>query len=126
VLHVVDDDVGALVADPRGDRRDVARGGSEPLSDGGEEKVRIAQGRERDEDGAACASSASRRASSRAKRVLPVPPGPTMVRARGSRSYASETASKSSRSRPMKRVGGVGSSTLPGVRRGGKSSEPSW
>ena len=46
------------------------------------------------------ASSPSRRASSIAKRVLPVPPGPTIVRTRGSRSYTSETASNSSCSRP--------------------------
>ena len=45
-------------------------------------------------------SSASRRASSIAKRVFPVPPGPTIVRTRGSRSSHVETASNSSRSRP--------------------------
>ena len=72
------------------------------------------------------ASSPSRRASSIAKRVLPVPPGPTIVRARGSRSYTTETASNSSRSRPRKRVAGVGSSMLPGVRSGGNSLSSSW
>ena len=72
------------------------------------------------------ASSARSRASSRAKRVFPVPPGPRIVSARGSRSYTSETASNSSRSRPRKRVVGVGRSTLPGVRTGGKAPDPSW
>ena len=49
-----------------------------------------------------------------------------IVSTRGSRSSTRETASNSSRSRPRKRVAGVGSSTLPGVRSGGKAPVPSW
>ena len=71
------------------------------------------------------ASSARSRASSIAKRVLPTPPGPTIVSMRGSRSSQIETARWSSDSRPRKRVAGVGSSTAPGVRRDGKSPVPS-
>ena len=68
------------------------------------------------------ASSARNRASSIENRVLPVPPGPTIVSTRGSRSSQREAASKSSRSRPRNCVAGVGQ--VDGARRPQRGERP--
>ena len=127
LFEVVEEDECLLVAYPRGDRGCGVTGRTEMLGDERHDEGRNAHGVRVGRR--PCRRSTRRPETARARstsRVLPVPPGPTIVRTRGRRSSQMRPASRSSRSRPRKRVAGVGRSTAPGVRSGGKLVVPSW
>ncbi len=108
------DDVRASSRPPvRRSRPPRARSRPEPLRDRRQHEIGLPQWCERAEDRPTLRVLGEQPASSRAKRVLPVPPGPSTLNTRGSRSYTSDTASNSSCSRPRKSVAGVGSSIEP-------------
>ena len=121
LLEVVEDDVRLLLADARRDRGGVSPDAPRRAAISGTTSAGVAHGASGTKTVPPSASSARNRASSIENRVLPVPPGPTIVSTRGSRSSHRLAASKSSRSRPRKCVAGVGRSTAPGVRSGGNS-----
>ena len=101
LLEVVEDDVRLLVAEAGRDRSRPCRPrrrGAAAMS--GTTSAASRTGASGTKTVPPSASSARNRASSIENRVLPVPPGPTIVSSRGSRSSQSVAASKSSRSRP--------------------------
>ena len=122
LLEVVENDVRLLVAEPGRDRGGVSPEAPRRAAIRGTTSAASRTGASGTKTVPPSASSARNRASSIENRVLPVPPGPTIVSTRGSRSSHSAAASKSSRSRPRKCVAGVGRSTAPGVRSGGNSA----
>ena len=93
LLEVVEHDVRALGADAGCDRRWLAVSAPSASATAGSTSAASRSGASGTKTVPPSASSASSRASSIAKRVLPVPPGPTIVRMRGSSLEHDRTAS---------------------------------
>ena len=125
VLEVVADEVRSALADSGCDRGGLRRRGAEPVGDRRQNELRVTKRRERHEDGPSFGVVTEQ------ARELDREPGlagstrPDDREDPGVALVDSETASKSSCSRPRKGVAGSGSSTLPGVRSGGNSRAPS-
>ena len=79
LLEVVQEEEAGAVADVPGD----VAVGADRLGDRGKDQSRVAERRQRDEPPPSGNASAASLATASAKRVLPTPPGPVIVTARG-------------------------------------------